>query len=686
MAPPADCPAGEIDPMRQFLISLLAFTFLSRAAASNQLAEQLRPVLQAFAGDVAVAVKHLETGEQYHWRADAVQPTASLIKLAVMVTAYRQADQDQLDLQQHITLQEGDKVPGSGILTEHFSAGATISVRDAVRLMIGWSDNTATNLVIDRIGLRSTADTMQSLGFHNTLLHSKVYRRDTSAFPDRSRQFGLGSTTAAETVRLLEQLYNGTIASPASCEQMIEHLLACDDDSKLAGELPRQTRFAHKTGAVNATRCDAGIIYSDSGPIAICVLTTNNEDTSWAESNAAHQLCGRVGRIVYDYFNPVWRQENEDKSGPLAQGSHGTIVEMLQRTLNQRLQPPPQLSVDGDFGPATAGAVRVFQTTVGLEATGVADAETLRRLGPLVDEDVVLPPEQINSARLPVRPADPLRGPPWTTCRGWCLLDASTGTVLGGHDARRPLDIASTTKLMTAWVILNHAADYPEVLDEVVTMSERADKVVGSTSAVRAGEQLTVREALYGLLLPSGNDMSVALAEHFGHRLAGPATSMDEDPVPLFVDAMNSEATRLQMNSTQFRNPHGLSADGHRSTCFDLAILARTAWQNPLLRQYVRTRQRGAIVTGAAGYQRNLIWKNTNRLLQIAGYDGIKTGTTSRAGACLISTAERDGQRLILVVLGSASSQSRYIDSRNLYRWGWQQLDRQRTTQPVRRQ
>ncbi|MDP6447138.1 MAG: hypothetical protein QF805_25310, partial [Pirellulaceae bacterium] len=95
--------------------------------------------------------------------------------------------------------------------------------------------------------------------------------------------------------------------------------------------------------------------------------------------------------------------------------------------------------------------------------------------------------------------------------------------------------------------------------------------------------------------------------------------------------------------------------------------------KNPAFARYVATRVRGATVNGAGGYTRNLVWKNTNRLLSQSGFTGVKTGTTSAAGACLVSTGEREGVSLIVVVLGSSSSAARYVDSRNLYRWAWNQ-------------
>lgn len=659
-------------PARTLLL-LIPVLALPSSAGAGDLAAVLQPLVDDHDGDVAVCVRHLETGESYAHRADEVQPTASLIKLAVMVAAYRRADTGELDLDQRIELRDEDKVPGSGILTEHFSAGIQLSLRDAIRLMIVWSDNTATNLVVDRIGLPTTASTMQQLGFEQTRLHALVYRRDTSLFPERSERWGLGSTTANETVDLLARLHSRDIATPESCEAMLEHLERCDDRSRLARDLPAGVRLAHKSGAVSRVRCDAGILWTSTGPVALCVLTENNADAGWSPDNAADTLCARIGRRVYDHFQPVATPAAEPAGGPLQSGASGRLVEMLQRTLNARLKPSPELSVDGEFGPVTESAVRDFQRSVALPVTGTADSATLDTLGPLLEEQPVPDPATVNSEDLPLRPADPLQGVPFVTCKAWLIVDGASGESIGGHDADRPLDIASTTKVMTAWLVLKHAEQHPDCLDEVLTMSRRADETRGSTSGLRAGEQLTVNDALYGLLLPSGNDMSVALAEHFGQRLVAESEA-SADPLELFVQAMNAEAAALDLQHTTFRNPHGLTADRHVSTCRDLITLARTAFNNERFRSVVRTRQFGTTVTGAEGYRRNVVWTNTNRLLRIAGYHGLKTGTTSAAGACLLSTATRGDRRLFAVVLGSAASASRYTDTRNLYRWAWNEL------------
>src|SRR5207248_5667706 len=140
--------------------------------------------------------------------------------------AYRQAEAGKVDLGKTLTLTKADKVPGSGILTYHFSDGATFALRDAIRLMIAFSDNTATNLVLDQVGLKSTAETMESLGYPNTKIHAKVFRRETSVFPERSKRYGLGSTTAAEMVRLCEALEQRELVSREASAAMLEHLRA----------------------------------------------------------------------------------------------------------------------------------------------------------------------------------------------------------------------------------------------------------------------------------------------------------------------------------------------------------------------------------------------------------------------------------------------------------------------------
>lgn len=280
-----------------------ATSYCAASATTKNLESRLMPLISAHKGKVAVAVKHLGSAETFDYHAEEVMPTASLIKLAVMIEAYRQAQAKEIDLDSAIVLRKRDMVGGSGVLTYHFSDGSTIKLRDAVRLMIAFSDNTATNLVLDTIGIGATAATMEKLGYANTKMHSKVFRRDTSVFPERSKQFGLGSTTPSEMVRLCEAIYRKQIVSPEACEAMLAHLRACEDKDKFPRFLPPETKVAFKTGSLSDTRTAAGIIECPGGPVALCVMTTDNEDKRWVTDNAGNRLCADIARAVYDHFD-----------------------------------------------------------------------------------------------------------------------------------------------------------------------------------------------------------------------------------------------------------------------------------------------------------------------------------------------------------------------------------------------
>lgn len=272
-------------------------------AAEPALEARIAPLVKEHKGTVAVAVKHLTTGESFYLRADDAMPTASLIKLPIMVEAYAQQRDGKLKFDTKLTLTKDDKVPGSGILTAHFSDGATFPLRDAIRLMIAFSDNTATNMVLDRTGIKEVNARAAELGFKNTKLNAKVWKGSTTSIdPAATKQFGLGSTTAREMVELLALIESGKVVSPEACKEMLAHLKTCDDKNMFARHLPAGAALAHKSGAVLAARTEAGIAYLKSGPVALCVLTNDNDDKRWTKDNAAEALLANVAKAVYDHF------------------------------------------------------------------------------------------------------------------------------------------------------------------------------------------------------------------------------------------------------------------------------------------------------------------------------------------------------------------------------------------------
>lgn len=666
------------------LFTAIAISWVAPAAAQEdtRLSTAINPLIMAHEGTVAVSVKHLTSGVTFMHQADEPMPTASLIKFPVMIAAYQRAADGKLDLAKLIELKDSDKVPGSGILTTHFSAGTRLSVRDLIRLMIAYSDNTATNMILDQIGMMSTNDLMSRWNFPNTKIHSKVSGGEKSIAPERSQQFGLGSTTANEMIRLLTQLHQQELVSASASRQMYAHLLACEDKPRFGKFLPndaRQIPIAMKTGTVGRICTAAGIIESPSGPVAICVLTSHNADPKPAEVSPGELLCAQIARAVFQTLNAPSAASPDQSAQDLSEGAQGELVEALQRTLNKRTRKnSARISIDGDFGPATKQAVVNFQRSQNLEPTGIVNAETWKALGPLNfkddDDKNSVDIDAINREVLPRKKADSISGPPLVTADSWAIADPKTGRVLWQYNGTEIRDFASTTKIMTAWVVLQEAAKKPDLLDEVVTFSAEADKTQGTTCSLKAGEKVAVRELLYGLMLPSGNDAAIALAEFMGPKIATERVSAEtKKPVARFVAEMNRVAKDLGMNQTTYANPHGLPDRKHKSSAVDQAILATKAMQNSLFRNYVGTRRRAARVEGPGGYTRNVIWKNGNDLLNIEGYLGVKTGTTDAAGACLVSAANHQNEELIVVVLGSASSQSRYVDTRNLFRWAWQQ-------------
>lgn len=295
--------------MRRVLLATLLFASPA-VAADPSLADRIEPIAAAHRGKVAVAVKDLQSGEAFTRNADEVMQTASLIKLAVMAATYHRADEKALDLSKMLTLTKDDKVQGAGILTDHFSDGAMICTRDAIRLMIRYSDNTATNMVLDQVGIRTVNEYTATRGLPETRINAKVFKGSTTSVdPERTKKYSLGSTTCNETIKLLELIHTDKATSPTSCQAMLAHLRANDDKEQLVRFLPPGTKTAHKTGATNRVRTDAGILYvpdpadkKKTRPIAVCVLTNENEDQKWTTDNEGQLTIAKVGKAVYDHF------------------------------------------------------------------------------------------------------------------------------------------------------------------------------------------------------------------------------------------------------------------------------------------------------------------------------------------------------------------------------------------------
>ena len=282
---------------------LIALAFLGTEPDRGSLDLSLQKLAAAHKGKVAYSLKHLGTGETIFHNADEVMPTASLIKLPIMAEVYAQVKEGKLKLDDMLALTKEEMVPGSGILTDHFSPGAQFSLRDTVRLMIVYSDNTATNMVLEKTGLKAVNDRMGSLAMRETRINAKVYKASTTSIDaERTKKYGLGSTTARETLKLLELLHKGELVSAEASKAMLEHLKKGDDKEKFPRFLPKGVTVAHKTGSISNARTDAGILYFKEGPIALVVLTNENDDKRFVPDNAGNKICADIAKAVVDYF------------------------------------------------------------------------------------------------------------------------------------------------------------------------------------------------------------------------------------------------------------------------------------------------------------------------------------------------------------------------------------------------
>ena len=248
--------------------------------------------------------------------------------------------------------------------------------------------------------------------------------------------------------------------------------------------------------------------------------------------------------------------------------------------------------------------------------------------------------------------AMPTPAPPIIGAKSYLVMDARTGHEIAALDPDLPLAPASLTKIMTTYVVFSALRQGQIQLSDEVTISEKAWRMPGSRMFVEVGKRVSIEDLLLGMIVQSGNDASVALAEH----IAG-----TED---VFAQMMNQYAQRLGMHSSNFLNATGLPAEGHVTTARDLAILAQAmieefpayyAWHGVKEFTFNDIRQSN---------RNKLLWRDPS-------VDGLKTGHTDEAGYCLVASAERDGMRIISVVMGTSTEKARADGSQALLNYGF---------------
>lgn len=245
---------------------------------------------------------------------------------------------------------------------------------------------------------------------------------------------------------------------------------------------------------------------------------------------------------------------------------------------------------------------------------------------------------------------------PSLNAKAWLALDANSGQIIGAVNPDQKVEPASLTKLMTAYIVFEAIENKRLSLDQKVTVSEKAWRTEGSRMFIKVGTQVSISDLLQGLIVQSGNDAAVALAE----AVAGSESA--------FAALMNREAQKLGMTNTHYVNATGLPAPGHLTTARDLATIAKSLVTR--FPQYMHYYSQKVFTYN------NIKQHNRNRLLWAdSTVDGLKTGHTQSAGYCLVSTAKRDGRRVISIVVGAPSDSARTEASLKLLNWSFQNFD-----------
>jgi beta-lactamase class A len=271
-------------------------------ADTAALRKKLDSIADAHHGIVGYSVIDVESGARISRRGDETFPTASLIKVAILVTVYDLVAKGQISLDDPLTVLKIDQVPGSGIV-QFLHNGTVLTVHDAAWLMSTISDNTATNLLLDRIIIRRVWAKMDSLGLQHTRVHSKSFLRNSSVAMDSSVKYGLGVTTPNEMAHLFELMAQGKAVNPAADSTMLDILEHNGTDFMLQ-RYAGGVRAAHKDGETDAVRTECTLWYLRNR-VVVCVMTKENKDQRWILDNEPQLTLANMGLAIINAFGGV---------------------------------------------------------------------------------------------------------------------------------------------------------------------------------------------------------------------------------------------------------------------------------------------------------------------------------------------------------------------------------------------
>lgn len=296
-------------PYRRFLSLAGGVLLVALAASASDLQKKVEELTAGYHGHVALYAKNLTSGETVALDAERPLQTASVIKLTLMLQAFEQVKAGKLKLSDPLVLTRDNQAPGSGILMD-LDPGLRLTLKDTITLMIQMSDNTATNMLIDAVGLKPTNEMIARMGLKNTYFYKKVFKPADGPMPPDQKQFGLGKTTAEEIAKVMESIYRCDLGDRDLCLQMITILRGQQDHDMIPRYLERKdasedlSAVADKVGALDDVRNDVALVYTVRGPVIISIFTYDNEDQSWTPDNKAEILIGRLAEAIVNAWSP----------------------------------------------------------------------------------------------------------------------------------------------------------------------------------------------------------------------------------------------------------------------------------------------------------------------------------------------------------------------------------------------
>ncbi len=283
----------------------------------KDLQAKVEDIAKQHRGKVALYAENLKTGKSVAIDPDVVIQTASTIKLTALSEAGHEIKDGKKHWDDKVLLRKEDQVGGSGVF-QFLRAPIELSFEDVLTFMVITSDNTATNLAIDQMGIPAINARISALGLKNTYFYKKVFKPAEGPLPDDYKKYGLGKTTAREMAKVIESINNCEIGDPDICKKLLEMLKNQQDRNSI----PRYTEFsdtsetpsaiANKTGALNALRADVGIVYTKEGPIVISAYTYQNQDTKWTPDNEGYITMAKLAKAIVDQWAPKGLEPKAD--------------------------------------------------------------------------------------------------------------------------------------------------------------------------------------------------------------------------------------------------------------------------------------------------------------------------------------------------------------------------------------